>query len=292
LIVKGIGSIAVLALLLFAHVVEAKSPWQGIAEAKLTTPVKEIRPGSSFFVGFLLRPEPGYHTYWRGPGVVGVATQLHWDLPEGFVAGDILWPPPRKTDMAGIIANGYKREVILLTQIRVPETLSEDDVTLRVKAAWMACSASCHPSVDNFSLTLPVASENPKDPDPKWEKRFQEIRESLPKPPPEEWEFNVAAPGANHIFLEATIPELSQNTTEEPVFFCDDMQVDSDSPARFEWVEKPQGKFRIHFVRPDFAPENPEKFSGVLKHPKGWKKIASSCVEVSVPWPASDSPDE
>lgn len=287
---RVIGALALLCTSLQAA--DEKSPWQGIDRAKLLTPAKAISPGEELLVGFLLSPTNGYHTYWRGPGIVGVATQLHWDLPEGFEAGKILWPPPVKTDMAGITANGYKKEVILLTKIQAPEKLEGETATLKVKAAWMACSKTCHPSIDNFSITLPITTAPSSAKDLKLQAKFDEIIESLPQAPPEGWKFSIGAPAENHIFLEGTIQGLEEDAPESLLFFCDDMQVDSDSPARFEWVDKAVGKFRLHFVRPEFAPSNPTNFSGILCHKDGWEKRSSSCIEISVPWPLKDAQDE
>ena len=51
---------------------------------QLVTAITEITPGEPFLVGLILDTEEGYHTYWKGPGIVGVATNLEWTLPEGF----------------------------------------------------------------------------------------------------------------------------------------------------------------------------------------------------------------
>jgi len=257
----------------------------GIAEARLLTPARAIRPASRFTVGLLLRPEPGFHTYWRGPGIVGVATKLDWTFPEGFEAGDILWPPPEKTDMAGVTANGYRSEVILLTDIEAPEEIGSDTVTIDLSAAWMACSTSCHPSIAKFSLTLPVArgeADPPKDVD--LAARFSDVRNSIPGPHPEDWTFSITAPAEDRLVLEGSVPGLEEASARELVFFGDDMQVDSDEPRRIEWVGDDSGTFRMHFVRPDFAPANPERFSGLLRLPPFGDSSSPRFVEISLPW--------
>lgn len=277
---------AILALAFSLSQAEESKPqsFEGIREARLVTAARAIVPGETLTVGFLLDPKPGFHTYWRGPGVVGVATQLEWSLPEKFVAGEILWPIPIKTDMAGIVANGYEEEVILLTDIQCPAPIEGDMVTIRVKAAWMACATSCHPSVGEFSLTLPVARTDPPEEDEEWAGRFEEIRDSLPETCPEKWKFSISRPADDHIILTGTVPGLTLSTAESLVFFSDDMQVDSDTPSRFEWIDSSAGSFRLHFKRPDFAPSDPPRFSGILCHAQGWPGLPSSCVEISLPW--------
>ncbi len=258
--------------------------FEGIQAARLVTSSKSVVPGEVLTVGFLLNPKPGFHTYWRGPGVVGVATQLKWTLPEGFVAGEILWPAPIKTEMAGIVANGYKDEVILLTDIQCPDEIEADAVTLRVKAAWMACATSCHPSVGEFTLTLPVTQTDSQETNAKWKARFETIREELPKNHPKTWLFSIESPAEDRITMSGTIPGLDNVAANSLVFFCDDMQVDSNTPSRFEWIKKPEGRFRIHFKRPDFAPSNPSQFSGILCNKDSWPALSSSCIEIALPW--------
>ena len=48
-----------------------------------------VSPGSKFTVAIHLQHFDGFHTYWKNPGMVGVATQIDWTLPKGFKAGDL-----------------------------------------------------------------------------------------------------------------------------------------------------------------------------------------------------------
>lgn len=257
----------------------------GIQSAKLLTPARSVVPGSRLTVGLLLSPLPEFHTYWRGPGIVGVATSIEWTLPKGFEAGEILWPAPEKTDMAGITANGYRSEVILLTEIDVPGKIDADSITIEARAAWMACSTSCHPSIRTLALQLPVAEpESAPERDESLAERFEEIRKALPVDPPEHWHFRVSAPARDRIVLSGTIPGSAGENLSDLVFFSDDMQVDSDQPQRVEIIPSEAGGFRMHFSRPDFAPEEPGRFSGVLWNPGGWGAFESEFIEISIPW--------
>lgn len=83
-------------------------------ELALISEVSAIAPGKALRVGLLVKHQEGYHIYWKNPGIVGIATQLEWTLPEGFVAGPIEWPFPERVDMAGHPARGFYREVLLM----------------------------------------------------------------------------------------------------------------------------------------------------------------------------------
>ena len=62
---------------------------------ELISEAKAIVPGETFNVGLYLKPPSGFHTYWKHPGIVGVATSVEWTLPPGCSAGEIPGPAPR-----------------------------------------------------------------------------------------------------------------------------------------------------------------------------------------------------
>lgn len=268
----------------------------GIAAMELLSDSPAIVPGEALTLGLIISPEAGHHTYWRGPGIVGVATSISWELPEGFEPGPLLWPAPEKVDMAGITANGYRGQTILLTEIRIPETLPGKTFTLRARVAWMSCATTCNPGVTDFTLTLPAAtpgtsvSEIPAT--SAIRKQFQSVRASIPGAAPDEWTARISRPDKHTIALTLTIPGLDPDHTDGIRFFCDDMQVNSDKPTHFSWIDPATGTFALRFTRPDFAPKNPPRFSGVLQSPVPWPSLDTGNVEISVPWPEESFRDE
>lgn len=263
----------------------------GLNNIQMVTEVNEVQPGETLTVGLLIEPKPGFHTYWKGPGVVGVATDIEWTLPEGFEAGPILWPPPEKTLMAGIGANGYRSEQILLTDIVVPKEIKSDQVTIKTKVAWMACSTSCHPGIEEFTLTLPV---NRSDTEPTVDKTmaeaFDTVRQSIPPSAPNPWSYSLSLPKADTIKLTIAIPETKGFDTSEIQFFSYDHQVDSDAPQQVDLDERDRLVLRL--PRPTFAPPRPASLSGLLFSAKGWPGTESKWVEISVPWPEGTFNDE
>lgn len=261
----------------------------GIRSVRLLTDIEAIVPGGSFTVGLLLDPLPGHHTYWRGPGIVGVATTIDWTLPAGFEAGEILWPPPTPVLMAGIVANGYKGPVLLLAEIVVPEKIEAKDVTLAARASWMSCAVSCNPGIADLSLSLPVASpgETPSR-DAAVAETFAKARRAAPAPAPEAWRFVPRLTARDRIELEATIPGLDPAHAPKIRFYCDDMQIDSDEPQQVEVVDASKGRLRFVFARPEFAPTDAATLSGVLHCPDGWPETDSLYVEISAPWPGPE----
>ncbi len=264
----------------------------GIRRAQFVTDVSAIVPGEPFIVGLLLEPLPGHHTYWRGPGIVGVATQIDWTLPEGFVAGELIWPPPTEVLMAGIVAHGYKSPVLLLTEIAPPAKIEAEEIAVTARASWMSCAVSCNPGFADLSLTLPVAKPGTEPPrDESITKAFANVRAAAPRPAPSSWNFAVRLAAPDRIELDLVIPGLDPAAAARMRFFCDDMQVDSDEPQQVSATDPAKGALRLTLARPEFAPKAPSSLSGVLHCPGGWPGIGSPFVEISVPWPKGTFPE-
>jgi len=259
---------------------------------QLVTEVSAVVPGEPFTVGLRLDPLPDHHTYWRGPGIVGVATRLDWTLPEGFEVGGMTWPPPMQVLMAGIVANGYKGPALLLTEITLPADFEGAEVVIAARASWMACAVSCNPGIADLTLKIPVAKVGEKPTrDEAIARDFANVRESAPKPTPAGWTFVPRLAAPDRIELTATIPGLDAATAKTIQLFCDDMQVDSDEPQGIEILDAEKGVVRLSLVRPEFAPKSPPVLSGVLHCPAGWPGIGSTYLEFSAPWPEGSYPE-
>lgn len=262
----------------------------GIERAQFVTDVTAVVPGEPFTIGLRLDPLPGHHTYWRGPGIVGVATRLDWTLPEGFRSGGMIWPPPGRVLMAGIAANGYKGSVLLLTEITPPAAIPNGEVVIAARASWMSCAVSCNPGIADLTLKIPVAKAGETPPrDEAIARAFSQVRESAPKPAPQAWAVLPRLAAPDRIELTATIPGLEVREAKTIQVFCNDLQVDSDEPPVVEILDATKGVVRLSLSRPEFAPKSPRALSGVLHCPAGWPGIGSSYVEFSAPW--SEAPD-
>ncbi len=137
--------------------------------------MRTISAGETFCLGLHLLPPPGSHTYWKNPGIVGLATTVEWELPPGFSAGEIQWPAPQTVMMANRKAQGYAGETLLIIPITPPKNLTSPTATLTAKVSWMCCGTICQPAVRiPFSITLPVG--NQADPDPDTRSRFEKSR--------------------------------------------------------------------------------------------------------------------
>lgn len=150
-------------------------------DAKLVSEVKTIVPGQTFTVALSLTHKDEYHTYWKNPGTVGVATMLNWDLPEGFTASEIKWQVPERVTMVIYNTHGYAKDTLLLVDITAPETLLAGSYTLKARAAWMTCAkkSCCNVAFQDLQLKVQAGvkrewNDAPRD-------AIATAREKLPK---------------------------------------------------------------------------------------------------------------
>src|SRR5262245_58644521 len=172
-----------LALLLALSLPAGAAPVvQPHSQAELVPERATVEPGQPLTVGLHLRLEDGWHVYWKNPGDSGMPTSIAWTLPKGFSAGPMQWPAPRRIDTPPLTSYGYEREVMHLTEIKVPAGLKPGShVVLRASADWLVCKEICSPASADLALTLPVSAE-PVDADPRFASAFAAARYSNPQP--------------------------------------------------------------------------------------------------------------
>lgn len=228
----------------------------------------QIQPRQTFWVGFHLKHPPGYHTYWKHPGVVGVATKITWHLPEGFTAGEIVWPAPQMVMMSIHPAQGYRGDTLLMVPITAPETLPASAVTLRAELDWMCCHQSCHPAhAVPFSLTIACDTEALTD--ERHAALFAKARAAVPQPDPQ-WSAKATSRGQeiSLILNPAQGTQRHANDLGELWFFSDDGSIDSSAPQRLTLLA--DGSLRLDMQRYEFGPGILTRLTGVLQADKGW----------------------
>ena len=127
----------------------------GSATVELIAETDQVAPGQTFYLGLNFELEPHWHIYWKNPGASGLPVEIKWELPEGFMAGEIQWPAPERIELGGLISYGFEDTVTLIVPIRAPETL-ELGKTLSIKADvfWLICKEVCLPGDASFDLDL------------------------------------------------------------------------------------------------------------------------------------------
>ena len=228
-----------------------------------------IAPGEPFYVGWRIRRDEGWHTYWKHPGDVGVPPALKWEVPAGFQAGELCFPPPQRIKMASVAAHGHKGETLFLTQIVPPSDLPLGaKITLHAKASWLTCSRQCCPGFRDLSLELPVQRQARIDPNAG--QRFDVARGTWPRSL-EGWTIAALDKG-RRIILRLDPPpakdsEVAPPLPSKPYFFGEGRLVRSNKP---QVVKRKGGGLQIRLTRAEWAPEGAEILTGLVYAEEGW----------------------
>ena len=140
----------------------------------------EISPGERVAVAFEQVIRPGWHTYWVNPGEAGLPTEIDWSLPQGWRAGPIEWPYPKRLPVGPLMNYGYEGKVWLLTSLTAPAGAKPGElVNLKAKASWLVCKEVCIP--EDATLTLPLTvSASPAKPYATITDQFAAARAKIP----------------------------------------------------------------------------------------------------------------
>lgn len=240
---------------------EVEENLPGGVRVSLISDHANVTRGGTFRVGFQIHHQAGYHTYWQNPGIAGVATNLVWQLPTGFIAGPIRWPYPEKTTMASYSIYGYERDVMLVTEITAPADLVGPSVILKVDANWMACEKGCYPGNKTLEITLPVADQATDDAANAgvFAKSLAEVPGPL-----EGWSVELLdAKDAKKLRLLLKPNGKSTPSLRSAYFFSSDGQVSSEQPQSL--IIHPDGGCEILLTRAEFSILDQPSLPGILK---------------------------
>lgn len=132
-------------------------------ETELVSARAAVAPGETFTLVLRQKVRPGWHTYWINPGDSGLATEMQWTLPAGFVAGPLLHPAPRVERLGPITTYVHEGEVLYPLAIAVPADARTGPARLSVKVDWLVCDEICIPESATLDLTVPVRAAGADD---------------------------------------------------------------------------------------------------------------------------------
>lgn len=118
-----------------------------------------IHPGDSIRVGFRFDVADPWHLYWVNPGNTGMATEVEWELPDGFRVGEMQFPAPKRYSNSGMVDYIMEGEFLIWTTLQTSKDLQPgDSVIIPARVSWLACNQICIPGEKHLSIPLRVAS--------------------------------------------------------------------------------------------------------------------------------------
>jgi DsbC/DsbD-like thiol-disulfide interchange protein len=159
------------------------------ARARMVAEHTALVPGTTAHLGLSFDIQPGWYMYWHGLNDSGFGAEVRAELPEGFEAGPLLWPAPRRYLIDGpvpILDHVYRGRFTIIMPVKVPEGL-EPGSTVRFSARldWAVCSDACVFEADHVSLSVSIAEPGAEPGRSGAAHLFDEARRRLPleKPP-------------------------------------------------------------------------------------------------------------
>ena len=110
--------------------------------------------GATLSGGLALEMDPGWKTYWRSPGQVGLPPALDWSGSDNVAGVEIAYPVPQRFDAFDIENYGYADAVTYPLAIRVADPAAP--ARLRLRADLLVCAEICVPETLELALDVPA----------------------------------------------------------------------------------------------------------------------------------------
>ena len=122
-------------------------------------------PGKTWTVALHFVPRsPEWHGYWKNPGDAGVGMMLKWRLPEGWAAGEPLYPVPKRLVISGLMNHVFEGDYAVLVPIAVPaDAAAANPAPVELEADYLACTDRiCVPERARLMLDPANAAQEPR----------------------------------------------------------------------------------------------------------------------------------
>ena len=145
-----------LLFLLLALLAAEGAPAKQRMQVALASETPAVAPGGTVDLAFVMRPERGWHGYWRNPGDAGAEPRVTWRLPAGWQAGPLQFPVPDRLRLLGLMNYAYERDYALLAALRAPADAAPGSVVpVRVRLEYLVCSDQlCIPETADLAAEL------------------------------------------------------------------------------------------------------------------------------------------
>ncbi|APG61778.1 hypothetical protein LPB140_01850 [Sphingorhabdus lutea] len=184
---------------------------------------------ASSYIALVMKPENGWHGYWKNPGEAGQGIELIWKTKDGAAAnfvGAPLFPVPHAKRYFDLMNHVYLGEYAILFPIKNSTSLTQADLkNLQLSASWLACTDRiCVPERGEFQIETTNGAIKTVS-----KSTFDNMRQKLPQISDSMGNYQI---NGNMVRLSFPIP--AQMQIDAPYFFAADQQ-NIDLGARQKW---------------------------------------------------------
>jgi len=238
---------------------------------ELITSHEVAKPGDKVTYGLVVQHEPGYHTYWMSPGIIGYPMTLEWQWAEE-VETEVQYPYPEKTMMSVHPCYGYERDVTLLSHVTIPTDFQAQTLTGTLKLSWMCCAQDCCP--DHHSIEVHLTVDKAESRESAQADLIRKAQCEIPQPHPQ-----ISARMCSEIDADPLLVELVMPTALEPLhLFSEDNQTSSGVVQEFAPQSEAEGMttYLVSLRRYEFSPKEQQEAAFVVQTPQGhWRVVAA-----------------
>ncbi|RMH46009.1 MAG: hypothetical protein D6686_16270 [Alphaproteobacteria bacterium] len=120
----------------------------------------EEAPGQRL-LGFAVSLAPGWKTYWRAPGELGIPPGFDWSDSDNVADVEVLWPVPRVFRSGESRYAGYAGRALLPLRVRARDPARP--MHLRLTASFGVCEDICIPAEARLDAVLPPGAPRGAD---------------------------------------------------------------------------------------------------------------------------------
>lgn len=181
-----------LIFLIFLQIIAVASQAQELKLPHISVDLRaesnEVRPGDVAVLALALKPEDGWHIYWKNPGDSGAAPKFRWDIQStDLKLSTTHWPVPERFFTKHLVNYGYGQPATLLFDFQVSDKARPGaELTVDLESELLICKDECIPVQGQFRQSFKVVERFESDLLDDSAEFFQQARGRLPQ---------LAAPG-------------------------------------------------------------------------------------------------
>ena len=165
----SVYSVCVMLLGVFGGIAEEE-----VSSAQFYAAYKAVWPGQRVPIAVKIIVADGWHTYAKEPGDSGMPPSITLSGVDGLKVSEWRFPPPERfTDSIGT-TYGYEHQVVLLSEVLIPETVSAGTVIeLKADIQWMVCRDMCVFQTGSQAVFLRVEKGSSMEPSSEWRRLLE-----------------------------------------------------------------------------------------------------------------------